>query len=442
MAEIKAFRGYRFSLGKPDDLGAYCAPPYDMLDDAMVDALYGKHPNNVVRITQNKREAADTVNKDRHVRAGKFLSDWIGASVIKRDEADSVYIYRQQFSAPGDDGRPVARERIGVCALVKLVDFDEGIVLPHEYTLSGPKQDRYELMETTLANTGQIFGLAADDDGELYKLIRSIMSSSPLAGSFVDENDVAHSLYVCSDVGLINLTKGMMSTRSILIADGHHRYETALRFYRDKGNEAFSHVMMTLVSMADPGLIIRPFHRLVRRTDQGVSVGNMLDELAKYFDVKRIDKASADGVYKALSARGSAEMVYWDCASGDIYDLRLNDGGETYLAGVMPEQSDKWKRLDVSKINCVIINGILSLPLDGRVLHDIVHYVNDAVAGAERLAAAEKGYYYGGFFIRPVSIGVVSDTVRGGERMPQKSTNFYPKLYSGLVINKPDLEPL
>jgi uncharacterized protein (DUF1015 family) len=436
MAEIKAFRGYRFTLADPGELGAFCAPPYDMLDDAMVDALYAKHPNNVVRVTQNKRESRDGANRDRHVRAAKFLNDWLGASVMSRDGADSIYIYRQQFATPGNDGKPVSRERIGVCALVKLVDFDEGIVLPHEYTLSGPKQDRYELMETTLANTGQIFGLATDEDGKLCGLINLIMSSSPLVGFFTDENGVTHSLYRCYDAGLIGQTKELMKSRSILIADGHHRYETALRFYRDKGDEAFSHVMMTLVSMADPGLIIRPFHRLVRNTDQGRSVSDMTGELAKYFDVERIGKASADGVYKALSARDNAEIVYWDCASGEIYGLRLSAGGEAFLVGVMPEQSDKWKRLDVSKINCVIINGILSLPLDGHVLHDIVHYVNDAADGAKKLSEAEDGYYYGGFFIRPVSIGEISDTVKGGERMPQKSTNFYPKLYSGLVMNK------
>jgi uncharacterized protein (DUF1015 family) len=407
-----------------------------MLDDAMVDALYGKHQNNVVRITQNRREAADGANKDRHVRAAEFLEEWVGSSVMVRDDADSVYIYRQRFSAPGEDGKPAPRERIGVCALVKLADFDEGIVLPHEYTLSGPKQDRYELMETTLANTGQVFGLAADDDGKLCAWIRSAMASSPLAGSFTDGDGVEHSLYRCSDGALINEAAGLMRTRGILIADGHHRYETALRFYRDRGDEAYSHIMMTLVSMADPGLIIRPFHRLVRRSEQGRSVADMLGELSGYFDVEGLGKASADGVYKALSAGGKAEMVYWDGANGEIYGLRLNAGGEAFLAGAMPGQSDAWKHLDVSKINCVIINGILGLPLDGHVLHDIVHYVNDAADGAKKLTEAADGYYYGGFFIRPVSIGTVSGTVKGGERMPQKSTNFYPKLYSGLVINR------
>jgi uncharacterized protein (DUF1015 family) len=437
MADIKSFRGYRFTLSAPADLGRHCAPPYDMIDDAMINQLYDKHPNNVVRITQNRREPADAVNKDRHVRAAKFFGDWIDQKIITQDGADSVYIYRQQFTI-NQDGAPATHERIGICVLVKLVDFEDQIVIPHEYTLSGPKQDRYELMETTNANTGQIFGLATDDDGALYALIRKIMGSESPLGEFSDENSVTHTLYRCADTTHINHTVELMKTRNILIADGHHRYETALRFYRDRGDEAFSHVMMTLVSTADPGLVIRPFHRLVRKSDQGKCVDCMKTELARYFDVTPLGKASTQTVSNALaqppSTPSSPELVFWDSAAGELYGLRLNAGGEKFLSGTMAERSGAWKKLDVSKINCIIINGILDLPLDGRVLHDIVNYVNDVDAGAERLT----GYgdeYYGGFFIRPVSIGVINDTVKGGERMPQKSTNFFPKLYAGLVFN-------
>jgi uncharacterized protein (DUF1015 family) len=408
-----------------------------MIDEPMVDALYGKHPNNVVRITQNRRESADAANKDRHVRAAGFLNDWVDRGIIARDDADSVYIYRQRFSVI-QGGAPVTHERTGVCVLVKLVDFDEQVVLPHEYTLSGPKQDRYELMETTNSNTGQIFGLAADDDGALYELIRSAAAELSPVGRFTDENGVLHTLYRCTDEDRIARAVELMRSRGILIADGHHRYETALRFWRDRGDDALSHVMMTLVSMADPGLIIRPFHRLVRRTEEGRVVDGMIGELARYFDMTSLGRASAEGVDRALApppGSSAPEIVYWDSASGELFGLRLSAGGEKFLSAAMPGQSAAWKRLDVSKINCVIINGILELPLDGHVLHDIVHYVNDVDAGAKRLAEGGTGYY-GGFFIRPVSIGVISDTVKGGERMPQKSTNFYPKLYSGLVFNR------
>ncbi|MDR0330905.1 MAG: DUF1015 domain-containing protein [Chitinispirillales bacterium] len=436
MAEIKPFRGYRFAVDKPEGIGPLCAPPYDMIDDAMVESLYGKHPHNVVRITQNRREASDAANRDRHARAAKFFSDWVESGVIARDGEDSLYIYRQKFCTLGNDGKIQDHERIGVCALVKLADFDERVILPHEYTLSGPKQDRYELMEATRANTGQIFGIASDDNGRLYAHIRAVMEASLPAGEFTDENGVVHSLYRCADAGLISHTAELMKPRNILIADGHHRYETALRFYRDQRDEAFSRVMMTIVSMADPGLVIRPFHRLVRKTDQGRQIDSMASELAKYFDLAPLGKASAEGVGAALSEKKPLEIVFWDCASKNIYGLRLNAGGADLLSGAMPGQSDKWKRLDVSKINCIIINGILSLPLDGHVLHDIVHYANDVVTGARKLSESGSGYYYGGFFINPMSINVINDTVKGGERMPQKSTNFFPKLYSGLVFNR------
>ena len=435
MANIKPFKGYRFSLDKPESLAPLCAPPYDMIDDAMIDRLYDRHPNNVVRITQNRREPADAANKDRHVRAARFLNDWVDKGIIERDGSDSIYIYSQRFTV-NQNGKPETHERTGICALVKLVGFEEQVVFPHEYTLSGPKQDRYELMETTRANTGQIFGLATDGDGALYALIREMASAAgnPV-GTFTDENGVAHTLYRCDNTELINKAVELMEPRSILIADGHHRYETALLFYKDRGSEDFSHVMMTLVSVADPGLVIRPFHRLVRRSGQGRAVEDMKAELAKYFDLEPLGKASTQSVSGTLTQQAAAEIVFWDSAAGDLTGLRLNAGGEECLSRAMPERSAYWKHLDMSKINCVIINGILELPLDGHVLHDIVHYVNDVEAGAERLSCG-GGEYYGGFFIRPVSISVINETVKGGERMPQKSTNFFPKLYSGLVLNK------
>ncbi|MDR0306650.1 MAG: DUF1015 domain-containing protein [Chitinispirillales bacterium] len=434
MADVKAFRGYRFAINKADELGAHCAPPYDMIDEALIDTLYAKDPHNVVRITQNRKETSDSANKDRHVRAAAFLKEWIDKKIIVQDDSDSVYIYRQQFTAE-QNGQIVSHERTGICVLVKLVDFEEQVVLPHEYTLSGPKQDRYELMETTNANTGLIFGLATDDNGEFYTMIRKIMDSASLAGTFTDENGVVHTLYRNVDTALISQTAALMKSRSILIADGHHRYETALRFYRDRKNEAFSHVMMTLVSMADPGLVIRPFHRLVRKSNQGRVVNDMKSELAKYFDLEPLGKISTEIVNETIAKKAATEIVFWDSASGDLTGLRLNVGGEEFLSKTMPERSGNWKRLDVSKINAIIINGILELPLDGHVLHDIVNYANDVSSGALPLTK-QANDFYGGFFIRPVSISVINETVKGGERMPQKSTNFFPKLYSGLVFNK------
>jgi uncharacterized protein (DUF1015 family) len=434
MADVKAFKGFRFAINKAEELGRHCAPPYDMIDEAMVETLYAKDEFNVVRITQNRKEASDAANKDRHVRAAGFFKEWIDKGIIVQDDSDSVYIYRQQFTTE-QNGKTVSHERTGICVLVKLVDFEEHVVFPHEYTLSGPKQDRYELMETTKSNTGQIFGLATDDNGGFYAMIRKIMESAALVGKFTDENNVIHTLYRCTDTAFISETTFLMKTRNILIADGHHRYETALRFYRDQKSEDFSHVMMTLVSMADPGLVIRPFHRLVRKSDMGKSVTDMKSELSNYFHIEQLGKVSAETISETLANKPETEIVFWDSVNGDLTGLRLNAGGEEFLKNTMPQQSGNWKHLDVSKINAIIINGILQLPLDGHVLHDIVNYVNDVSSGAVQLTK-HAGDFYGGFFIRPMSISVVNETVKGGERMPQKSTNFFPKLYSGLVFNR------
>ncbi|MFP4164413.1 MAG: DUF1015 domain-containing protein [Chitinispirillaceae bacterium] len=434
MAEVKAFRGFRYSLASPEDLGAYTAPPYDMIDDAKIEQLYSKNPHNTVRIIQNRPEKSDSSNRDRHARAAQFLDEWIKRGVLVQDDKDSVYIYQQKFTIDMG-GKQVTHERTGVCVLVKLVDFEEQVVFPHEYTLSGPKADRYELMEATHSNPGQIFGLATDESGDLFSLIKEMKGNLDPEGTFTDENGVVHTLFRCTDDDQIGRFTSLMGSRTILIADGHHRYETALNFYKDSGNPAFSHVMMTLVSTADPGLVIRPFHRLVRRTEQGNQV-DMKAELARFFDLTSLGKVSSERVNQVLADDKIQEIVYWDCASGELTGLKLNEEGERFLSETLPERSAEWKHLDVSKINAIVINKILGLPLDGHVLHDVVNYVNDVNAGKERLSA--EGQFYGGFFIRPVSISVINETVKGGERMPQKSTNFFPKLYAGLVINRMD----
>ncbi len=428
MAQIKPFKGYRYRLTESGDLGKYIAPPYDMLDRSMVDDLYNKDPHNTVRITQNRPEPSDSCNKDRHVRAAAFFNQWVQQGVLCRDSEPSVYVYQQRFeSKVGKEA--VVFERTGVVVLVKLEEFEKGVVLPHEYTLSGPKLDRYELLDATRVNTGQIFGLLSDK-GDVYSIIKSLISGEP-QGVAVDGNGVRHSIYKCSDPEKIAKLLEASKDRTILIADGHHRYETALNFYKDQGmDQRYGYTMMTLVSMADPGLLIRPFHRLIRRTG---NVESMKGALAKYFTITEMGTMNAETVYNFLSGETGPGMLYIDSESGSICNLTLSADGEKYLETAEGGKSSDWKHLDVSIVNLVAVKGILGLPLDGKVLHDVIDYVNDPAEGLRRLNNAQE--YYGGFFIRPVSINTIHSIVAGGERMPQKSTNFYPKLFSGLVFN-------
>ena len=431
MAEMRPFKGYRYTLAKPEDLGNLIAPPYDMLDEEKIEALYRKDPLNAVRIDQNRRESSDTATIDRHRRAGALFDEWVGRGALRLDGLPSLYIYEQQFTI--ERAGAIERcERTGVVALVKLVDFEEDVVLPHEQTLSGPKTDRYEHLAATRLNVGQIFGLLADRDGGIFKLIRSMKKGQPL-GTAIDGDGVQHSLYSCSDAALIDRFVSASQPSTILIADGHHRYETALEYCRDQGNDPVAaQVMMTLVSTADPGLTIRAFHRLIRKGFGDASV-NLRRDLARYFTLVDAGKADSAAVNAFLGGRIDAEMLYVDSTDGRAYGCSLNADGENHLQTTLPGQSLLWKNLDMSRINVIVINRIFNLPLDGKVLHDAVDYRHDA--GAALSAALDPTGFHGGFFLRPVSLDTIFRITRGGERMPQKSTNFYPKLYSGLVFH-------
>lgn len=430
MADIQPFCGFRYALRNPDDLSNLIAPPYDMLDEGKIDALYNKNPLNAVRIDQNRAAPPDKTNRDRHVRASQFFSDWISRGLVCADERPSLYVYEQQFAVERA-GTMQQFKRMGVISLVKLVDFSEKVVLPHEYTLSGPKIDRYEHLDATRLNVGQIFGLLSDSTAAIFELIKS-MKKGPALGSAVDGDGVRHTLYACRDADLIERFTTAAKSETILIADGHHRYETALNFHREHMNDpAYDRTMMTLVSMADPGLVIRSFHRLLRKQKQ---VLDMPKELEKSFSVTDLGPASLEMVNGFLGGNVDASLLYADSASRHIFGLKLNDSGETFLESTAPEHSLRWKHLDMSVINMIAVNRILGLPLDGHVLHDVITYMNDVTAAFA--ASMNPQEYYGGFFIKPVDIAAIHAIVQGGERMPQKSTNFYPKLYSGLVFNR------
>ncbi len=436
---IKPFNGLCYKLAKPEELGRFTAPPYDMLDAKMVDDLYARDPRNVVRIIQNKAEASDAANADRHRRAAALFGEWIGNGAIVRDAAPSLYFYQQQFTVVRA-GAPESHVRTGVIALVKLVDYEAGTIFPHEYTLTGPKIDRYELLAALRAHAELIFGIVPDSDGSLFRTIASALPRS-CRGSFVDSGDVRHSLFATGDAGVIASLTKQFNDRTILIADGHHRYETCLKFFRDSGKPQHEYVLMNLVSMADPGLIIRSFHRVLRKYP-GTEAIDVPGALAAFFDCSDLGAASIGAVHRFLGEHGGGpDMLFADSKSRRLFGLRLNAAGKRFLAANSRGMSERWNHLDVSKINSIVVAGILRLPLDGKILHDVMDYVNDPEVAFEK-ACADDGVsaYHGAFFIRPVDIGTINDIVSGRERMPQKSTNFFPKCWSGLVFNAMEMQ--
>jgi uncharacterized protein (DUF1015 family) len=431
MAHIKPFEGLCYRLEKPEDLGNYVSPPYDMIDASMVDELYRKDPFNVARIIQNKPQATDKSNKDRHLRAADFFRAWIREGRIERDAGPSIYLYRQQFTLMQAD-RPVSYTRTGAIVAVKLVDYEEGVVFPHEYTLTGPKADRYELLQAVKSHTELIFGIVPDTDRAVFSAISSAVPAQ-CRGFFIDGNGVRHSLFRNNDPSAAALLTRVLNDRTILIADGHHRYETALRFAKETNNPAYGYIMMNLVSMADPGLVIRAFHRVLKKYP-GTEGVNVALKLAAYFQCADLGPASIDKVNDFLIDGGGHEMLFLDARRGRMMGLSLNEQGERFLADNARGMSAAWNHLDVSKINSIVVNGLLGLPLDGTTLHDVMDYVNDAPA-AYNHTMSDANSLHGAFFIRPMDINAVTAIVSGKERMPQKSTNFFPKCFSGLVFN-------
>jgi uncharacterized protein (DUF1015 family) len=434
MAQIKPFAGLCYKLSKPEDLGKFVAPPYDMLNNVLIDELYRKDPHNVVRIIQNKPLDSDAGNADRHRRAAELFSQWINNHTLVRDRGPSIYCYQQRFDV-SLGGTVDGRTRTGVIALVKLVDYEKGIIFPHEYTLTEPKIDRYELLKAMRGHAELIFGIVPDPDRSLFSAISSAIPRD-CRGYFEDSDAVRHSLFQNSDPKTIDSLAKILINKTILIADGHHRYETALQFSRDTKKTEHGYVLMNLVSMADPGLTIRAFHRVLKKYP-GTETMDVRLALSTYFDCTDAGEASLDTIHRFLGTpAGGAEMLYFDSQSRRLFSLSLNAAGERFLVEHSRNMSSRWNHLDVSKINSIVVNGILHLPLDGKVLHDIMDYVNDPAAAFAKISAPKAAsVYHGVFFIRPVEIDTVNAIVSGKERMPQKSTNFFPKCYSGLVFN-------
>lgn len=429
MPDIHPFRAIRYRLETPEQLSQFVAPPYDMIDQAGIQRLYNENPHNVVRIIQNQPEPSDTQNRQRHQRAASLFRQWRHEGILEQDPAPRMYIYRQTFTAKVN-GREGRYSRTGLIARVALHDFSENVILPHENTLSAPKADRYEQLDEMRCNTEKIFGLVPDE-GDLFEAISGAVPEHP-TGVFVDSDNVRHELFALEDPQILEKLRDLMRQRQVLIADGHHRYETALRFHRETKLPGSESVMMTLVSMKDPGLVVRSFHRLVRR-QESVTPPRMVAGLQTYFDLNTHGNLQADAIGALLQKIGQQQVLFFDSSSGNVSTATLNAAGESFLKTIGNDRSSNWNHLNVSLLNSMVVNKILGLPLDGTVLHDVLRYEKDIAASRD--IASDSSAFYGCFFLRPIKLDTIRTIVEGGERMPQKSTNFFPKIYSGLVFN-------
>lgn len=435
MPHIQAFRGLRYDLGHVGQLSHVVAPPYDVISPELQDQLYQLHPANVIRLILNRHEAGDDEHSNRYTRAARLLKDWRSEGLLQREPDPAVYVYHQVFTYGG-----LEYTRRGFMARVFLERFGEGQIYPHEETLAGPKADRLQLTRACKANLSQVFGLYPDPDNEAQQLLETaILGSTPLEAT--DHLGVVHRLWPVTDVRVIGEVAAVMDAKPMFIADGHHRYETACN-YRDElagaGPLPPQHparfVLAMCVSMDDPGMIVLPTHRLFRGLP-AMTTEQLQQRLGDCFTTAAAGQGppAAQTVWEAIEAEGEQGVLGLFTAADQQWLLaRLTPVGRDRMAALAADRSADWRGLAVSILHRLVIENLL----DGRDLPKpkYVHLVQEVIDGLTH-GDPDGGTFPLAALLMPATVGHVRAISEHGERMPAKSTYFYPKLLSGLVIN-------
>lgn len=434
MAIVRAFRGVLYDPKKVGgDLSKVVAPPYDVINEDERRELHERHPKNFVRLILGEDKPSDGESENRYTRAGGYLRDWLADGTFVRDAAPALYFYRQSYRFPWENHD---RDRDGVLAGVRLEALDAGVVLPHERTLDAPKADRLLLTQATGANLSPVFGLFSDADGTILGAIRALTSTAPRLDG-VDPAGVRHRLWSIADPVLIAAFSKGLAEKQIFIADGHHRYSTALAFrdlmrkqYPDAGERAsFEHVLMYLMAIEDPGLVILPIHRVLYGLP-GFEAGSFLSRVKERLPVVR-EVADAAAARAALDGEPAGSrrvaLVVRGIPGAVVLDLAGQPGRGQAPAHIPPVLWD----LDLRRIHHWIVEEVAGIDMAAQARKEHLHFLTDA-AEAEKEVLSGAGDV--AILVRPTRIQQVTAVALAKEVMPQKSTFFYPKLASGMVI--------
>ena len=458
MAEIRPFRAYRYDTNRVA-LKDVLTQPYDKITPEMQERYYAASPYNLIAIEKGKPTPGDTPENNVYTRAAAKLEEWIAAKILVQDQAPSIYVYAQDYLVPGTQTR---RTRIGFIALGRVEDYSAGVVFPHERTLSAPKVDRIELLRHTRAQTGQLFMLYDDKSRKIETLLEDIARRNA-AIEMRDEFDVLHRLWPVSDADAIRRIEAAMAPQKLVIADGHHRYETALNFRNEnrekaitKGeksepnsssppagdkNAAYEFAMMTFINTHSKGLTILPTHRLVRNLD-GFDFERFRKSVGPYFDWYSYPFADADeraasyaefrrdfegsnhgrrgvGVYSGV-ANGGANAFY-------LFLLRR----DVDLEQLLPDLTEAQRGLDVVLLHRVMLEKGLGITAEAVEAEKFISYERET---EKAIAAVDRGEAQMACLLKPVRVEQVTEIALAGGVLPQKSTDFYPKLLSGETI--------
>ncbi len=418
MAEIKEFAALRFTE-KAGSIGELVCPPYDIISEQEKLGYINKNDNNIICLE------APEQTKEGYNGAKLELEKRLFDGVLAQEKTPALYIYEEEFEVEGK--RYSFR---GVTAYVKLHEFSEGVILPHEHTLSKAKTDRLNLLKTTGCSFSQIYSLYSDEDGKIPAVIAELSKGAPDI-EFTDEEGVTHRMWIASKSEKTAELCTLFESKKLYIADGHHRYETALNYRRylkeiGEENENAEYIMMFLVDMQNDGLVVFPTHRIILGLDNFDST-ELLTKSAEYFHISKECRNIEDSL-KEEYEKGNTAFGFYD--GTENYLMVLKD--KAILSEVLSNMGEALRGLDVTVLHSLILEGILGIDKENLANQINLRYTRSIFEAKE---AVENGADCC-FILNPTRVSEIADVAAAGDTMPQKSTYFYPKLITGLVINK------
>lgn len=436
MAKIVPIRGVRYNPDKAGYMPDLITPPYDVINEEAQIGFYEKSPYNIIRLEYGQIRENDDEKDNRYTRSSAFFSHWLRENILTHDEKPAIYFYEQEFTV--EDQRFT---RGGIICGVGVEDYSSGTILPHEETLSKAKADRLELLRHCGANFSPIFGLYDDPSLSVENIATSYKNQNPDV-SFTAENGETHRLWLITNEGDLSRITALFDSKKIYIADGHHRYETALNYHNEmlaQGHSEFGFTLMTLVNLHDPGLIILPTHRLVKNV-KNFSPKKFLNKVSQNFNVTSTilpsnNRALALTAELASMKDAMASTNAFSVYLGDniLYRLSIPRGVENKLMDSRGgTYSRQWRELDVAILQCLVLEDALGIDKEARHSGTNLTYTREEY---KALDSVDTGEYQAAIFLNPTLVKEVTEVAAAGDKMPQKSTYFYPKLVTGLVIN-------
>jgi uncharacterized protein (DUF1015 family) len=421
MADVQPLRALHYDTAVVGPIADVLAPPYDVIDASQRAELIARSPFNVVAVDLPQAWGEQEGDRDPYAAAGELFESWQLQGALARDAEPALWAHTQDYTGP--DG--VARKRSGFFCRVRIEEYGAGRVRPHERTHPGPKEDRLRLTRATRANVSPIFSLFSDPAGAAWQALAPATGQPPWA-EVTDADGTVHRLWRVADPAAIAAVQAVAKDAELLIADGHHRYETMRTYAEEVGGEGeHRYILMCLVALEDPGLTVFPTHRLIGGLDDARRAA-LAQALERDFDIVEVPAeqiAPPDG-------EGPLELGYFDGRDGRALRLTIKD--QAIADAALAEHSQAYRHLDTGVLETLVLKNALGYSDDDIAHFNGLFYARDT---AEALAMVRSGDFDAAFVMRPTPVGQVREVAAAGENMPPKSTYFFPKLLTGLLFN-------